>query len=153
MVRLGRYDPSARQSITDWLVKVQSVCWLRGINDVTTVIALWHTAGAFAVCMQLTTEDQKDNVKVKKALTAAFLVDSFSAYEQFVSRKLRADQPPDMFLAKLRRLAAFFSGVPERTMACRFVARLLGNVRQFLRAGSRTEELSLSQIITCCCDS
>ncbi|KHJ48102.1 hypothetical protein D918_01369 [Trichuris suis] len=99
--------------------------------------------------MQLTAEDQKDPAKVKKALTDAFAVDSFGPYEQFVSRKLRADQHPDMFLAELRRLAAFFSGVSERTEACRFVARLLGNVRQFLRAGSRTEELSLSQIIAC----
>ncbi|KHJ40586.1 zinc knuckle [Trichuris suis] len=144
---IPKYDCSARQSITEWLEKVELLCRLRGIDDVATVIPLRLTGGAFAVYMQLTAEDQKDPAKVKKALTAAFAMDSFVAYEQFVSRKLRADEPPDMFLAELRRLAALFGGVSERALACAFVAGLPGNVRQFLGAGSRTEELSLSQIL------
>ncbi|KFD45894.1 hypothetical protein M514_13232 [Trichuris suis] len=131
---IPEYDGSARQSITERLEKVELVCRLRGIDDVATVIPLQLTGGAFAVYMQLTAEDQKDPAKVKKALTAAFAVDSFVAYEQFVSRNLRADEPPDMFLAELRRLAALFGGVSERTLACGFVAGLPGNVRQFLRA-------------------
>ncbi|CDW60330.1 BTB 2 and zf-CCHC domain containing protein [Trichuris trichiura] len=60
---------------------------------------------------------------------------------------MKADEPPDTFLAKLRRLAALFGGVSEKTLACAFVAGLPGRVRQLLRAGARTEELSLNQLL------
>ncbi|CDW59899.1 hypothetical protein TTRE_0000824301, partial [Trichuris trichiura] len=91
---IPEYDGSARQSITEWLEKVELVCQLRGIDNVATVIPLRLTGGAFVVYMQLPVEDRKDAEKVKRALTAALAVDSFVAYEQFVSRKLKTDEPP-----------------------------------------------------------
>ncbi|XP_003369125.1 zinc knuckle protein [Trichinella spiralis] len=41
-----------------------------------------------------------------------------------------------------------FGGVSEKALACAFVAGLPENVRQLLRAGSRMEDLRLSQILT-----
>ena len=85
--------------------------------------------------------------KVKDALKAAFAVDPFVAYEQFVSRKLRAGELPDVFLAELRRLAPLFGGMSDKGLACAFVSGLPEGVRQLLRTGSRLEELELDQIL------
>ncbi|KRY64892.1 hypothetical protein T11_9909, partial [Trichinella zimbabwensis] len=64
------------------------VCKLREINDVASVISLRLTGGAFAVYLQLTSQERSSVEKVKEALLAALTADMFVAYDQFVSRKL-----------------------------------------------------------------
>uniref|UniRef100_A0A5S6R0A2 Integrase catalytic domain-containing protein n=1 Tax=Trichuris muris TaxID=70415 RepID=A0A5S6R0A2_TRIMR len=144
---IPEYDGSSGQPISEWLDKLQLVCRLRGVDDVTSVIPLRLAGGAFAVYSQLPIEHQRNAAKVKAALRAAFEVDSFVAYERFVSRKLGPNELPDAFLADLRRLAALFGGVSEKALACAFVAGLPGSVRQLLRVGSRLEDLSLGDIV------
>ncbi|KHJ42490.1 zinc knuckle, partial [Trichuris suis] len=79
----------------------------------------------------LTDKEKKSAEEVKRALLAAFAVDSFVAYEQFVARRLGGDESPDVFLADLRRLVSLFGGVSDKA----------------LRGGSRLEELNLSQVL------
>uniref|UniRef100_A0A5S6Q1F8 CCHC-type domain-containing protein n=1 Tax=Trichuris muris TaxID=70415 RepID=A0A5S6Q1F8_TRIMR len=145
---IPEFDGSARQSVAEWLEKVELVCKLRGIDDIATIIALRLTGGAFAVYPQLADKDRKSPAEVKGALLSAFAVDPYVAYELFVRRKLGVDESPDVFLAELRRLTSLFGGVSERTLACAFVAGLPEGVRQLLRAGSRMENLCLSEILT-----
>ncbi|KAK8383422.1 hypothetical protein O3P69_019069 [Scylla paramamosain] len=45
---------------------------------------------------------------------------SYVAYEQFVSRKLRNGESPDVYLAELRRLPSLFDGISDKTRACAF---------------------------------
>uniref|UniRef100_A0A5S6QS24 CCHC-type domain-containing protein n=1 Tax=Trichuris muris TaxID=70415 RepID=A0A5S6QS24_TRIMR len=144
---IPEYDGSSGQPISEWLDKLELVCRLRGVDDVTSVIPLRLAGGAFAVYSQLPIEHQRNAAKVKAALRAAFEVDSFVAYERFVSRKLGPNELPDAFLADLRRLAALFGGVSEKALACAFVAGLPGSIRQLLRVGSRLEDLSLGDIV------
>ncbi|CDW61201.1 zf-CCHC domain containing protein [Trichuris trichiura] len=144
---IPEYDGSSNQPISEWLDKLELVCRIRGIDDVTSVIPLRLAGSAFAVYSQLPLEHQRDAVKVKDALRAAFEVDSFVAYERFVSRKLKPNEQPDSFLADLRRLASLFGGVSEKALACAFVAGLPGSIRQLLRVGSRLESLSLEDIV------
>uniref|UniRef100_A0A5S6Q1P2 Integrase catalytic domain-containing protein n=1 Tax=Trichuris muris TaxID=70415 RepID=A0A5S6Q1P2_TRIMR len=144
---IPEYDGSSGQPISEWLDKLELVCRLRGVDDVTSVIPLRLAGGAFAVYSQLPIEHQRNAAKVKAVLRAAFEVDSFVAYERFVSRKLGPNELPDAFLADLRRLAALFGGVSEKALACAFVAGLPGSVRQLLRVGSRLEDLSLGDIV------
>ncbi|KRZ11570.1 hypothetical protein T4B_2566 [Trichinella pseudospiralis] len=141
---IPEFDGSPQQSVVEWLEKVELVCKLRDISDVASVIPLRMTGGAFALYLQLNAQDRSSIDKVKEALLAAFPADPFVAYDQFVSRKLG----PNEFLAELRRLATLFGGVSEKALACAFVADLPENVRQLLRAGSRMEDLGLSQILT-----
>ncbi|KRY45322.1 hypothetical protein T03_10195 [Trichinella britovi] len=124
------------------------VCKLRDISDAASVIPLRLTGGAFAVYLQLNAQDRSSIDKFKEALLAAFAADRFVDYDQFVSRKLGPDESPDVFLAELRRLATLFGRVSEKALACAFVAGLPENVCQLLMAGSRMEDLGLSQILT-----
>ncbi|KRY78041.1 hypothetical protein T4A_12352 [Trichinella pseudospiralis] len=134
--------------VVEWLEKVELVCKLRDSSDVAGVIPLRLTGGAFAVYLQLNSQERSSIDKFKEALLAAFPADPFVAYDQFVSRKLGPDESPDVFLAELRRLATLFGGISEKALACAFVAGLPENVRQLLRAGSRMEDLGLNQILT-----
>lgn len=84
--------------------KLELVCKLRGVKDVGSVIPLRLAGGAFAVYLQLAEEDRKCTEKVKEALLAAFAVDPYVAYEQFVARKLCSVEFSDVYLAELRRL-------------------------------------------------
>ena len=144
---IPEYDGSSAQSVVEWLEKLELVCKLRGVKDVASVIPLRLTGFAFVVYLQLAEEDRKCTEKVKKALLAAFAVDPYVAYEQFVTRKLCSAEPPDVYLAELRQLTSLFGGISDKALACAFVAGLPGGVRQLLRAGSRMESLDLDQIL------
>ena len=124
------------------------VCNLRGIAQLESVIPLRLTGGAFAVYQQLPDADKRDSGKITKALRTAFAVDSFTAYEQFVGRRLQPGERVDVFLAELRRLAVPFGGLSDKILACAFVAGLHDTVKQLLRAGSRMDELPLAHILT-----
>ena len=145
---IPEYDGSGNQSVVEWFEKIELVCKLQGVDDVASVIPLRLSGGAFAVYLQLSEENRKKTTEIKNALLAAFAVDPFVAYEQFVGRKLQAGESPDVFLADLRRLASLFGGITDKGLSCAFVAGLPESVRQLLRAGSRMETLELDQILT-----
>ena len=52
-----------------------------------------------------------------------------------------------MYLADLRRLAGLFGGVPDKALACAFIAGLPDSVRSQLRAAARLDTLTLSQVL------
>lgn len=145
---IPEYDGSSAKSVVEWLEKLELVCKLQGVSDVASVIPLRLTGGAFAVYLQLAESDRKSTEKVKKALLGAFAADPYVAYNQFVNRRLRTGESPDVYLADLRRLATLFGGMADKALACAFVAGLPEEVRHLLRAGSRMEALDLDQILT-----
>ena len=97
---------------------------------------------------QLPDAHKQDIGKITKALRTAFAVDSFTAYEQFVGRRLQHGETVDVFLAELRRLAVPFGGLSDKMLACAFVAGLPDTATQLLRAGSRMDEMPIDQILT-----
>jgi len=135
------------ESVTDWIDRLELVCDLKGVKNVETVIPLRLGEGALAVYQQLTAAEKTDPAKVKKALRKAFGKDPYLAYDEFVSRRLRPDEPVDVYLAELKKLSSFFGGVPEETLRCAFVAGLPDSVRQTLRAGSRIETMNIEGIV------
>lgn len=124
------------------------VCKLRKIDDIASVILLRLTGGAFVVYLHLDEGDRKSTENVKAALLAAFAIDPYVAYEQFIGRKLHFEESPDVYLAELRGLASLFSGMIDKGLACAVVAGLPESVRQLLRAGSRMVALDLDQILS-----
>ena len=142
------FSGDATQNVVEWLEKAELVCDLRGIAHLETVIPLRLTGGAFAVYQQVPDADKLNVGKITKALRTAFAVDSFTAYEQFVRRRLQPGETVDVFLAELRRLAVSFGGLSDKILACAFVAGLPDTVKQLLRAGSRMDVLRLSHILT-----
>ncbi|KFD58147.1 hypothetical protein M513_00910 [Trichuris suis] len=72
---IPEYDGTAKQSVSEWLEKVELVLKLRGIANIADVVPLRLTGSAFAVCRQLTDEEKKSAEEAKRALLAAFAVD------------------------------------------------------------------------------
>ena len=62
---------------------------------------------------QQTSSEKEKYDSIKAALISAFATDKFLIYEQFVARKLHEDEPVDVYLAELRRLAELFGGIPD----------------------------------------
>ena len=122
------------ESVSEWLEKVDLVCNLRGLCKPETVIPLRLTDGAFAVYQQLSATDKSDLSKIKSALLTSFGVDAFTAYEQFVSRKIMPNESVDVYLSQLKLLSSHFGGASDKTLACAFVAGLPDEVKQLLRA-------------------
>ena len=145
---IPEFSGDATQNVVEWLEKAELVCNLRGIAHLESVIPLRLTGGAFAVYQQLPDADKRDSGKITKALRTAFAVDSFTAYEQFVGRRLQPGDTVDVFLAELRRLAVPFGELSDNMLSCAFVAGLHGTVKQLLRAGSRMDKLPLAHILT-----
>ena len=145
---IPEFSGDSTQNVVEWLGKAELVCKLRGVAHLESVIPLRLTGGAFAVYQQLPDADKQDIGKITKALRIAFAVDSFTAYEQFVGRRLQHGETVDVFLAELRRLAVPFGGLSLKMLACGFVAGLPDTVKQLLRAGSRMDELPIDQILT-----
>lgn len=133
--------------VVSWMTRAEMLCQLRGVAA-ETVIPLRLAGGAFHVWSQLPAASRCSLEAVRDALYAAFALDQYAAYEMFAARRLMPGESADVFLADLRRLAALFGGVPERALACAFVAGLPDTVRQTIRAGSKAEGLDLSTVLT-----
>lgn len=132
--------------VVQWHTRAQMLCELRGAS-LAAVLPLRLTGGAFAVWSQLPVADRGSADAVRDALFAAFAPDPFTAYDAFASRRLQHGESADVFLADLRRLAALFGGVPDRTLVCAFVAGLPETTRQLIRAGTRAESLELASVL------
>ena len=132
--------------VVEWFTRATLLCEMRGV-DLMTVIPLRLAGGAFAVWSQLQADDRRSLIAVRSALFAAFALDQFAAYDAFSDRRLRPGESPDVYLSELRRLAALFGGVPDRTLLCAFVAGLPESVRQTVRAGTRAESLDLNSTL------
>lgn len=133
--------------VAEWLEKVELVCQLPGITDLQNTVPLRLTGGAFSVCQQLGSADKGSYEKIKTALISAFAVDKFIACERFVGRRLRDGESANVYLADLRHLGVLFGGIPDAGLGCAFVAGLPDYVRHILRAGSRLEDMDLTQIL------
>ncbi|CDW58180.1 hypothetical protein TTRE_0000648501 [Trichuris trichiura] len=95
-----------------------------------------HTPSPQGLCprrvLPVTGWGKRSSVRLMEALRStealAFAAEPYDAYEEFITRKLSAEEAPDAFLAALRRLASCFGGVPEKVLACAFMSGLPGNV-------------------------
>lgn len=141
---IPEYDGTT--DVVEWMTRAEMLCQLRGVVF-ESVLPLRLTGGAFAVWSQLPLSSRGSLADVRDALYAAFALDQYAAYEAFTARRLRPSESADVFLADLRRLSALFGGIPERALACAFVAGLPEDVRRTIRAGSRAEGLDLSSVL------
>ena len=146
-VRLIPEFDGSNYGVSEWLEKLELVCELSGVNDVASVAALRLVGGAFAVYQQLSSADRKEYATIKSALLSAFALDKYQAYEQFVSRKLREGEAVDVYMADLRRMAGLFGGMSDDGLACAFVAGLPEAVRRSMRAGTRLEQMTVSELL------
>ena len=85
----------------------------------------------------------------KAALYKAFAMDPCTTYEHYTTRTLMAGKTMDVFFVALKKLAVLFGGLPERTFVYVFMAGLLAQVKQLLRASMSIEAMPIEQLLEC----
>ena len=132
--------------VVEWFTRAEVLCQHHGV-DLAVVLPARLTGGAFAVWLQLPEGNRRSKDDVREALYSAFAMDPLAAYDAFRSRRLQAGESADVYLADLRRLASLYGGVPDRALACAFIAGLPDNIRSTIRAGTRAESLDLNSTL------
>ena len=133
--------------VVQWIEKLELVAELRGITDVQKILPLFLEGPAFAVYRKMNPAQKGDLSAIKNALTDAFSLNPFQAYEQLTRRKW-CDEPVDVFLSDLRRLAKCAGIENEELMRRAFVVGLPPGVSRELRALVKIDSLNLSEILT-----
>ena len=100
---------SGEGDVVQWLDKLEIVAELRGIADVSKLLPLFLEGLAFAVYREMDPDEKGDLTAIKRALTDAFSLNAFQAYEQ-LTRRTWKDEPVDVYLSDLRRLAKLARG-------------------------------------------
>ncbi|KAF0310250.1 hypothetical protein FJT64_018718 [Amphibalanus amphitrite] len=141
---MDEYDGSG--DVVEWHTQASLLCEYRGVSA-AEVLPMRLKGGAFAVWSQLSAVDRRSVTATRDALFKAFAMDDFAAHTAFVARRLEPGESADVFLASLRRYAALFGGVTDRQLVAAFVNGLPASVADTIRAGTRSEQLSLESTV------
>ena len=133
--------------VVQWLEKLELVAELHEITNVQKLLPLFLEGQAFAVFKELGAAEKGNLSAIKAALTDAFALNPFQAYEQLTRRKW-CDEPVDFFLSDLRRLAKVAGIENEELIRRAFVVGLPPGVSRELRALAKIDSLSLSDVLT-----
>ena len=90
--------------IIEWLNKFQLIVKLKNITKEESVLPMFIEGPALSLYIELSDVVKKNAKSLKNALKDAFSVNPFRAYEEF-SRRVGRDEPVDIFMTDLRRLA------------------------------------------------
>ena len=143
---ISQYDGAL--DFGEWVKKFELVMTLQSITDWECYLPLFLTAKAFSIYDGLSNADKKSYTAIKGALTRAFSLDEFSAYEAFVARQYSAGEPVDAFLSDLKRLARLMdSAVPESVVKCAFIAGLPPDVKAQLKTATSLSCMSLADVV------
>ena len=140
---IPEFSGDSTQNVVEWLEKAELVCKLRGVAHLESVIPLRLTGGAFAVYQQLPDADKQDVGKITKALRIAFAVDSFTAYEQFVGRRLQHSWRVSGRAASAR---SSVRGIKRQHASVRFRRRVAGHsVESWITNGGAADRPDLDE--------
>lgn len=143
---IKQFDGST--DFAEWIQKLELVAKLQKVKELENFLPLFLTGGAFAVYQGLKDGDKADYELVKKALTLAFSVDQFSAYEELVSRKLSAGESADVYLSDLNRLSGLISkSKKDDWTRCAFVAGLPEDIKRQLRASCSVGTMDIQELV------
>jgi hypothetical protein len=134
-------------NIVTWLEKVKLVCTMQKIGDLATVIPLFLEDAAFAVYLQMDAAKKTDAEEVEATLLAAFAMDCFQAYEAFRQRQWQHNEPVDVYLADLKRLAGLANISTDEVLRCAFVTGLPTAVSSQLRSAARIKKSTLPELL------
>ena len=134
--------------ILEWLEDLELTCELCEISKIERVLPLRLKGAVRETYRQLSKEQRDDIEEIKRALIKAYGTDSFVAFEQFTTRRLRPEETADEFLTDLQRLARLVGETPpECCIKSAFVNGLPSDVKGLLRSSSRLETLTLREVL------
>ena len=109
--------------VGEWLSKVGLVADLRNIEDLAQVLPLFLEGPAYAVYCELSKDKKKDINAIKAELKEVIIMNAYLAYELFIQRVWR-DEPVDVYLMDLRRLARLADVTSDKLLKKAFVYKL-----------------------------
>ena len=136
-----------RGDILEWLNKLELVAKLKNIGALESVIPLFLEGSAYAMYIELPDEDKQSAEAIKRKLIEAYGVNPYQAYEQFIRRVYREPEPVDVYLNDIRRLARLADVATEGLIKKAFIVGLPSAVSRELRASSKIDGLTLSQLV------
>ena len=139
-IKMADPEFNGSTSVVDWIERVELTCRLCGVE---LVIPLRLMGGVLGVYQQLSDNEKADVGLTKVALYKSFVTNPCS----FTTRTLMADETVDVLFAALKKLAVLYRGLPERTFVYMFVAGLLAQVKQLLRASTSIEATPIEQLL------
>lgn len=137
---------SGDADVMQWLTKLEIVAKLRGIKDLASVLPLFLEGPAFSVYSEMKEADKESITAIKRTLTDAFSLNAFQAYEQLTRRRWR-EEPVDVYLSDLRRLAKLAEVESDSLLRRAFVVGLPVSVSRELKALAKVDEMPLSSIV------
>ena len=132
--------------VIQWLTKLDLVAKLRKIKNVAEVIPLFLEGPAFSVYSEMAEGEKQDAACIRQAMITAFATNPFRAYEEMCRRVWR-DEPVDVYLTDLRRLARLAGVTSELLLLRAFVVGLPSAVSRELRALPGVERMPLSDVV------
>ena len=130
--------------ILEWSEDLELTCELCEISKTERVLPL-RLKGAV---QQLSKEQRDDVEEIKSDLIKAYGTDSFVAFEQFTTHRLRPEETADELLTDLQRLARLVGETPpECWIKSAFVNGLPSDVKGLLRSSTSLETLTLRQVL------
>ena len=130
--------------VLEWLEDLELTCELCEISKIERVLPLRLKGAARETYRQLSKEQRDDVEEIERALIKAYGTDSFVAFEQFTTHRLRLQETADEFLKDLQRLARLVGETPpECWIKSAFVNGQPSDVKGLLRSSTRLETLTL----------
>lgn len=133
--------------IVKWLDKLQLVARMKGIEELASTIPLFLEGSAYDMYTEMSAADQKSEEAIKKKLIKAYGVNRYLAYEMFSRRVWKPEEPVDVYVTDLRKLARLSGIAGEEVIRCAFVVGLPSSVSRELRASSSVDDMTLPQLI------
>ena len=132
--------------VVAWLNKLDLVAKLKDVKDLASVIPLFLERSAFSVYNELNETQKKSSEEIKKALTDAFALNAFTAYERF-TRRVWCDESVDVYMTDLRKLARIAQISTDVLLMRAFIVGLPPIVSRELRAATKVETLTLKDVV------
>ncbi|MEL7287530.1 MAG: hypothetical protein AAGJ57_08955 [Pseudomonadota bacterium] len=132
----------------EWIKKLELVAKIQNIKKKENFVPLFLTGGAFAVYDALPEKKKDDYDEIRAALSRAFSIDRFRAFEEFSHRRLQPGESVDVYLSDLRTLGYKVSGdLSDDWLVCAFVAGLPYDISTNLKSACKLEAMSLNDVV------
>ena len=132
--------------VLEWFNKLELIARIKGLTNLENVIPLFLEGSAYSLYAELSEADKLSVDAIKGKLINAYGLNPYVAYEQFM-RRIWRDEPVDVYVTDLRRLARLADVESEKLIQKAFVVGLPAVVSRELRASAGISKLTLPELV------